>query len=438
MVRILHDRWFIITSLSVVLSFLGIEVLDFDNLFPIHKFLIFISTIFFIVFINLFRLYQQYERPFTLNPFHHIPTTAALARLLIAISLSVSFFSTSYSYIPAILYLVYFYFITSTYDLPVYHKNIYRGTRLIIDLVMAFIIFSSYGGIRNPGWMLFLVPITTMARHYSVKNSIITTSTSIAIIILISIFPFSSTIERVIIIDIIANIGPNFNGYVNNYDNLLNWNNFKLLSLINFVFILTTLIFLSETKNRMKAIFDFSGRFFEYINKHNNSVNEDLLNYLCVSLNVESIIVYKSMGKERGFLYYTFQNRNERDDYNRRCSFGTLRLSSKQEHSIQNWWGKTIKGAEIEQIKYSTDNSSLVELKTILFDDLSEIKKTRKTASLYPDFHIISIVPFIINQSHFLIINDLPTKFRIVPRTFWEDGMQKIKLAKYILEKRSL
>lgn len=459
----LANRWLLLTGISAVLTFLGLTVADFTKLAPGWQATVYIGITLLIVIVNLVRLHHFHERSFSINPFHYIPTTAALARFLITLSLAVSFFSDVYPYWPALVYLTYFYFMASTYDLPEYHKHFLRGSRVVADLVLAAIVFCSNGGLRNPTWIMFLVPITTMSRHYVSWKPLCTTLSSILFISIVSIYSNPSSMATVDVMPILRNLGPQFSAYLKEPTALTNWENFKLLFVANFVMILATLIFHAETKNRLRTVFNFAARFFDYVMQKNKNVTSDMLNYLCVSLNVEAIVVVITNGNQPSELQYTFQNRNESTDYNARCSHKRINeMGAAQDRAFTEWWAKvttyiqkqqehyrkqnafvrwlfkdnraTLEAGEIQQLHSYAASSLLAEFKSIFLKPDDHMMKTRANANLYKTMELVSIVPFTIGNSHFIILNDLPTKFRIVPRPFWDDGVQKIRMAKYILE----
>ncbi|MBI5020557.1 MAG: hypothetical protein HZB59_03900 [Ignavibacteriales bacterium] len=461
--KLITNRWVLLTVISAIITFFGVKVLDFATLDAGTQALIYIGVTLLIVIINLFRLQLLYDRPFSPNPFHYIPTTAALARFVITISLSVSFFSGLYSYWPALIYLTYFYFMTSTYDLPAYHKHFFRGFRVVADLILAALIFCYNGGLRNPTWIMFLVPITTMARHYVSWKPYCTTLSAILFVTLVSIFSNSPYITTIDISPILGNMGSNFSSYVSTPSAMTNWENFKLLLIANIMMILTTLIFLAETKNRLRNVFTFAGNFFEFVLKNSKKITANMLNYLCVSLNVEAIIVIVDKPDKPNEIQFTFQNRNEAGDHNSRCSYKSINeMDPNQEKAFIEWWAKAMEFIKQQQAYYKKqgpvrrwflkDNTSTLdsgdipqlyshtapalfsEFSSIFLKPDSEMMKIRTIANLYKKMDLVSIVPFKVGNSNFIILNDLPTKFRIVPRPFWDDGIQKIHMTKFILD----
>jgi hypothetical protein len=54
---------------------------------------------------------------------------------------------------------------------------------------------------------------------------------------------------------------------------------------------------------------------------------------------------------------------------------------------------------------------------------------------LYKDFVVVSLIVMRIRGWRLFFVNNLPHNYRVVPRTFWSDGIEKVQVAKFLLDR---
>ena len=454
-----RNRFLLLTFALAVISVLGFSVADFSRFSPAGKATSYFLGVCTVIGFNFLRLHHIRDREMSWNLYHHIPTTTGLVRALVAFGLTITFFSNTFPYWPALIYLGYFYFIASTYDTAEYHQHFYRGVRTIADWLFAALFFLSFGGLRNYTWFLFLVPITTISRYYVSWKLVLTTAASILFVTLFSLFGDRNSLAVVDFAIVTNNIGEHFSGYLQSADAITNWQSFKMLLVADLTMLVASLIFYAETKNRTKGIFDFATRFFAFIRRSGKEVSKELINFLCIELNLEGLIVL-TKAKDRPLkIQASFQNHVKSDNYNSRCCYKADEIDGDSEKKIDKWWKgvmdyfdseeaayqrrgtfmrwvlqdnkSSLEKGEVHQLLPSTASSYINEFDSSLLPLVTDV---RARANLYDEMKTVSLIPITIADLRFLMVNNLPTKFRIVPRPFWEDGIQKIRMVKFIME----
>ncbi|MBS1494622.1 MAG: hypothetical protein JST55_14000 [Bacteroidetes bacterium] len=404
------------------------------------------------------------------NFYKYCPTTSALFRTLFTLCLSTVFFTTVYPPYPTILYFIYFVFIVTTYDRISYHKYSWRRVRILVDLALAIVIFTYYGGIKNPNWLLFLIPISTVARRYLSFKTIIITSISILSIILISTLPVFEAISnfyhlirieniQVVNIDELKN-ASNFNKYLEARDGFANWQAFKQLIIVSIFFIVVAVIFQAETKIRIKRIFDFTAELFDDLIDSKKTINYDIIRKLCREINSEALFVFEKNDENyllsMGFQTHALEGNKQKilcdkqlltkDDYthiedwfkevqdlfkSKREGYDNLSLFTKWYREDNKYFLKHFE-EEVNEIRLEDDEDLITKFVDYFFNN-GIVASTRKRANLLQKKDIVVLVPIRINDSYIVFINNLPSKFKIVQRVFWEDGIQKVRMIKYLM-----
>ena len=62
------------------------------------------------------------------------------------------------------------------------------------------------------------------------------------------------------------------------------------------------------------------------------------------------------------------------------------------------------------------------------------ISKARERAGIYRRFTLVCAVIMAIPGWRLVFINNLPSNYRIVPRVFWDDGIERLQIAQFLLE----
>jgi len=440
---IFEKRWWIA---NVFLFFLGIggwKYFDYPSLSNYLQFIIYNLFLILILIVNLFRIHNIKDTNISFNPYRHIPTTSSIFRTLTVFGLSFTLLTNVYSQIPVMSYLLYYYIIASTYDQVKYHDHFYRGVRIIFDIIFASVSFLLIGGIRNPAWLMFLIPITTVARHYKSWKPILTTTSCIIIVLVITLTFDIQHLLNVNLYELSINFGNDFNKYLtSSIAHYANWQSMKQLIIVILFFLVTTFIFQAETKSRIKKIFEFNTSLYDYISKKGKLITLELINKLCFEVNVESIIVI-----ENNTLKYSFQTHTSGESYNERCIHGELILENnidckfkkwfediskyysrehdeyKKKNKFVRWWLSDSKSyldgnEEINQIVCNEAKHFINQFHDIFFNEIKALTSYRKQAELLQHDEIVAVVPIKINNAYILFINNLPTKFRIVQRVF--------------------
>jgi hypothetical protein len=69
-------------------------------------------------------------------------------------------------------------------------------------------------------------------------------------------------------------------------------------------------------------------------------------------------------------------------------------------------------------------------------DDVpARLLNCRERAHLYKDFVVVSLIVMRIRGWRLFFVNNLPHNYRVVPRTFWSDGIEKVQVAKFLLDR---
>ncbi|MBS4035857.1 MAG: hypothetical protein KGZ85_15440 [Ignavibacterium sp.] len=463
MKEIITNRWVLITLIASVTTVFGWRVLDFLNLANYLQAIIYLSILISILFINFVRISKESESIFRLNPFNHIPTTAAFFRVVIAFSFAITFFSKVYRIEFALVYLLYIYILSSTYDLPEYHRHDFRTIRIIIDLILASVAFAIFGGLNNPTWFMFLIPLMTTARHYSSWESIVTFLYSTCFVTLTSLFiKLHDLSPNVDIIPLINALGADFIFYLDDPGNKLNWQLFKQLLIVYVIFIMSVAIFKAEWHNRYGKIYEFVKRLSDMLKKNNRSIDEDFLKFMCLELNSEAVLFISNESNQTKY-HCSFQTRS--NDIKNYMVEKTGLLDSGTFQQFEEWWlgienrlietrrnyenlGNIMKWLKLDlmglnnseavnQLDKDKCPSCIYQFEKIFFSEKAGVftlLEDRNKARMYNKFEIISLIPIRFGSLFIVFINNFPTRFKIVPRKFWDDGLQKVRMVKYLLE----
>lgn len=425
-----ENRWFPLSLISAGIGVLGLKGVDLLNLSTDLQAWIYYGIIVLTVFGNIVRIHIKYDIPTKKNPLHYFPTLAAIGRLVIALMLGVLFFSKLFPSWPSWTYMIYFFIVTSSYDTPGYHKQFFRDLRLVVDTLMALISFLTLGGVKNPIWLMFLIPVMTISRHYPDKKAIYFTLSCVLMLIAATIalrLPHFSLVD----VSHLWNIwGVGLPDYLAGSDKAIhNWDNFKKLTIACITIILPVGIFLSETKNRLKKVSTFTVNYFNYLRSRGKSLTPDLLNYLCIQLNVEAVVGVVKGSDGSYSVLASFQNHNEVDNYSQRCCSAKIDALPRPDlERFMVWWSEII---EAKQFTSSDASAVITGFQEIFLSRDTPLSRARATAKLYKKFEIIALIPIKIIDSYLIFVNSLPTKYRVVPRPFWSDTVDKIRTVHY-------
>ena len=92
----------------------------------------------------------------------------------------------------------------------------------------------------------------------------------------------------------------------------------------------------------------------------------------------------------------------------------------------------------------SGDHTYLRRIQNIFFGDdkgpksgtlRQKLRRERSYAALYTDLHIATVAVMRVRGWWLFFINNFPSSYRLVPRVFWNDGLEKLQVAKFLLDR---
>lgn len=436
------------------------------------------SWIYFLIFLgitlfNFIRIHLTSKRELQLKLSYYIPTAAAAFRALICLIFTFMVGSNVYPITLPIFYLCYYILLCTFFDNSEYHSWHARSLRTALDFIFAISMFYTYSGSNNVSWLSFLIPIMVLARYYEIWEAY-------AASILASIFMIIiSLLNNHISFNFLSILDNNFYTSIQFEPMKTYWQSIKTISVASFIFLLVVGIYHAETRLRFTYIFDLGRNLSYWIRAKGRKITIELLNYLCYSINSEAIIAVKISDSQSGAtVLYSFQghsfpfksgsayfevelmkkylswreeNLKENSNlakswknYKKRFSRNYDPQYSKYRDSILP---KLINDLEIDfhstdfniwEFHTRQDEASLQDFKDIFINNEitintphnDHIKATniRDKSKMYSSFNFVTLVAADINEWTVYFVNNFPTNFRLVPRKFWDYGLEKIQL----------
>jgi len=267
------------------------------------------------------------------HPMSIVPTYAALARVITAHLLVIPLAGDVYEhyrYLP-ITYLLYTALLCSLFDLPFYHTHRSRKLRISVDLAMAVACFIVYRGLINISWLMFLIPLCTLARYYRRRTALATTAACWIFVVLWTVLGdphrYGSFIgEALNHLAVWKDQANTFSQLVSTGGNAEVWSMLKELGAIGAVFFLVWMIYYEEGKVRFGSIFRFGHMLDmsirntisaskEVVNDQHRPlvelINAQTLDFLAIETNVEAVIAV-SDGQESPSVWAAFQTHGAR------------------------------------------------------------------------------------------------------------------------------
>ena len=469
--------------LPIVVSMLTniLAIFELNDKLIEHKLHVYILILIIIVVTNIFRIDDMNKRPWYWRLRRYIPTFASISRAAITIILIIPLSGSYYKPHFPFVYLLYFGILCSTFGSPYYNTRHWRWVRIIADFLFAGIIFFIYDGFKNIGWIAFLIPIATLGRYYKSKYSFVLGVITMIYIFIVSTLAFSPEIYIFIkncigygisyLFNNIDLLKQTFQEYLNyNPNRLIYWATLKNIALSWTIIIFIIILYYEETKNRIQSIFNF-GRYLNIIWKNTGrEINIALLNFLCYEINCECVFYLNTANKQ---LKASFQTKNDNFEtidemlpekiFKKMKNLIIKHLDEKQTKHRPESIMETVRHFERykrESVSESTIPDIFLPCKTenITLNDFSmwayEIPEgeqffkhfneiffyekaieSRKKAALYKEFTISSLVALKVGTDrYFFFINNFSYDYRVAPRPFWNDGLEKIYFVKTCLE----
>jgi hypothetical protein len=468
-------------TISLLFSLFLLVVSIVDKLRPIPRentVVFYLILLIAISSFNFVRFYRTRKGAFEFNLFNTIPTAASVFRAVTCLLLSIPIVVANYSIWLSYAYLGYYLLISAFYDHAEYHKEMWRRIRTFFDFIFAVLIFMFFDKLKIVSWLPFLIPISVISRY---NNPRIAYLSGIGSIIFISLFPFLAESKSLILP---AGLEM-FNPFEVIKANRNIWSNFESIFVADMIILLAVAIYHTETKGRIMRVFDF-GRYLEYYKQQfGTKIDRKLLNLLCCYLNAEAVIAIQNNLNGNPKIVFSFQSHSHTEpflshegqlsaefiaaykteivdkllDNSEICEscmppnralwkyyFERLLRKDKKKNTANTpyYVWKSLKIKDIKgdmnflEFYAPRDNSTIQAFQDLFFSKSPMFRVEnhqgnclvtfRDAAQMYPYFEIVSFIISNIKNWTVFVVNNFPNDFRIVPRRFQEDGLEKIDI----------
>ena len=266
------------------------------------------------------------------------------------------------------------------------------------------------------------------------------------------------------------------------------WQQTKYLIVIGCIFFIIPMFYFDETRNRLGSIFQFGRYLDSVLSASKKQITPELLEFLCFYVNSESVIAVQDTNKSfnsentdensidqdsppkiittfqtHGNFYVTdqleltgnllnnFENMvlnkledtretNEPRIYKNTISYLRSKVFDKKDPlTIESFRWQRVNTSDIsiedfgfwEYVSFvGGDDHIIKSIQEFFFEGDIKLMDLREKASMYENFEIVTIVVIQIRGWKLFFINNFPHGYRVVPRVFWNDGLEKIQLIK--------